>query len=93
MSDENIIEIELSEEEIAAEKVRRNKLFDELQIFLHNSLTKVISQALDADPLYDPFTVINFMGQILKVYYEKCQEEFDKKISEKTAEMEKVKGI
>lgn len=63
MSEENV-------EKVAPEN------FDELQIFIHNSLQTIISQALDAKEYYDPFTVIGYIEEIAKLYKKKLKKSY-----------------
>lgn len=83
-------------EDFEAEKAKNEKKIDELQIFLHESMSKIISQALDADVLYDPFTVMGFMQEILKVYTKKMKQQYkallkDRKKFEEKVEKERIK--
>lgn len=64
--------------------------FDELQIFIHNSLQTIISQALDAKDYYDPFTVVGYIVEISKLYQKKLKKSYKEMVKDRKKFEEKL---
>jgi len=66
--------------------------FDELQIFIHNSLQTIISQALDAKDYYDPFTVVGYIVEISKLYQKKLKKSYKEMVKDRKKFEEKLES-